>query len=226
MIVKLEDEFYKYNPIKLIDSMNQKLRSCLKNDEKELEASLNLDYKETEQAIVAYENLDNFIFSILTEQNTLVVGEKDELKKFLLNFYEYMPNEMKRYVTLIANSSTLNDKVGLQALILSDEVLKVIDAKKGEYTTLFLPMKTAYGAYTSPFCKKVADLYIENKKESVKEELLHFFNIALQSNEMIPTADFAAANDLQLADASLILWMRANHFDIEFEKSFFEQLDR
>jgi hypothetical protein len=204
--------------------MNQILRSSLTNKIKTLDNALNLEYNKIDSEIDVFENFDNFIFSILTEQNSLVVGEKDELKKFLINFYEYMPNEMKRYLTLIANSSTLNDKVGLQALILTDEVLKVIDAKKGEYTTLFLPMKTAYGAYTSAFCKKIAKLYIENKKESVKEELLHFFKLAIQSNELPPVGDFAASNDLQLSDASLVLWMRANHYEIELEKSFFEQI--
>ena len=224
LIVKFDSELQKHNPILLIDNMNQILTKCLKNDIKTLENSLNIEYNEITQETEAFENFDNFIFSILTEQKTLVVGEKAELKKFLSSFYEFMPNDMKRHLTLIANSSTLNDRVGLQALILTDEVLKVIDAKKGDYTTLFLPMKTAYGSYTSAFCKNIAKLYSENKKASVKEELMHFLKMAIQTQELPPVGDFAAENDLQISDASLVLWMRANHFELELEKGFFEQL--
>ncbi|MHA1211083.1 MAG: hypothetical protein ACTSSH_01355 [Candidatus Heimdallarchaeota archaeon] len=224
LIVKLDDELQKFNPICLIDSMNKVIQSCLANKDKTLEKTLDLEYNGTELVNDVYENFDNFIFSILSEQKTLVVGEKDDLMNFLITFYEYIPDEMKRHLTLIANSSTINDQVGLQALILSDEVLKIIDQKKGEYSTLFLPMKAAYGAYTSPFCKKVAQLFAESKKESIKEELIHFFKIAIESKEIIPTADFAAANDFPLADASLLLWMRANYYELELEKGFFEQL--
>ena len=172
-----------------------------------------------------FDNFENFIFSVLSEQNTLVVGEKDDLKNFLIRFYEYIPKEMKKYLTLIGNSSTLNDNVGLQAIIITDEVLKIIDAKKGNYSTLFLPMKTAYGAFTSPFCKKMAQLFTEGKKESVKEELLSFFKLAIESDEIKSKADFASEKDVSLADASLLLWMRANHYELELEKGFFEQLD-
>ncbi|MHA1185844.1 MAG: hypothetical protein ACTSSK_03075 [Candidatus Heimdallarchaeota archaeon] len=224
LIVEFDDGLQNYNPICLIDSLNSLLKTCLLNKEKSLAKSLEFDYNEIEQSFDVYENFDNFIFSILSEQNTLILGEKDELKSFLANFYEYIPNELKKYLTLIANSSKLNNKVGLQALVLSDEILKVIDTKKGEYSTLFLPMKTAYGAYTSPFCKKVALLFADHKKESIKEELIHFFKLAIESKEIVPTADYAAAIDLPLADASLLLWMRANHYDIKLEKSFFEQL--
>ncbi|MHA1126808.1 MAG: hypothetical protein ACTSO7_07570 [Candidatus Heimdallarchaeota archaeon] len=225
LIIKFDEELQKLNPINLITSMNRLLTTSLKNKEKTIENSLNLEYQETEVEDDTYENFENFIFSILSEQNTLVVGSKDELKNFLIKFYDYIPNEMKKFLTLIANSSTLNDKVGLQAIILTDEVLKIIDAKKGNYTTLFLPMKTAYGAYTSPFCIKIAQLFAEGKRESVKEELMAFFKLAIESKDIVPKADFASEKDVSLADASLLLWIRANHYDLELEKGFFEQLE-
>ncbi|MHA1211368.1 MAG: hypothetical protein ACTSSH_02800 [Candidatus Heimdallarchaeota archaeon] len=225
LIVQFDDSLQQYNSIGLIDGMNTILAKQLKDTKQTIPEELTVDYKDIELTDDVYEGFDNFIFSVFTQQKTLVVGEKDELKSFLTNIFEFIPDELKHDITLIANSTNLTNNVGIHALVITDEVLKLIDAKKGEYTTLFLPMKTSYGLYTSPFCKKIAKLFAEHKKESIKEELLHFYKLALESDEMKPIADFAADHDLALADASLIQWIRANHYEIKLEKSFYEQLE-
>ena len=224
LIIQLNSETQELNPIGFLDSMNNVLKSILKEDAIEYPKELDLVYNNPQFTTEVYENFDNFIFSVLTEQKTLVVGEQDELRNFLANLYEYIPGELKRHITLIANSSNLTNKVFLHAIPVSEEVLRIIDGKQGDYTVLFLPMKTAYGTFTSPFCKKIATLFAEQKKESIKEELLRFFELAIESSDIIPTADFAAKMDLTLADASLLQWMRSNYFGLEVQKSLLEQL--
>ncbi len=224
LIVNLNSEAMKFNPIGFIESMNKVLTSIIANNGNSYPKELDLEYRIPQFKPDIYENFDNFIFSVLTQQKSLIVGEQDELTNFLIDFYEYIPNELKKYITLIANSSNLTNKVYLHALPVSDEVLKIIDGKQGEYTVLFLPMKTAYGTFTSPFCKKIAELFAEQKKESIKEELMHFFKLAIESSDIIPTADFAAKMNMTLADASLLQWMRSNHYKLEVQKSLFEQI--
>ena len=224
-IIQFDESLQKRNPLGFIDSIDTLLTTLANSDKKELENELNLNYSEPKSTDILIENFENFVFSVLTQQKTIIVGEKDELEGFLATFYNFIPNELKRYITLIANSSNITNKVDIHAMIISDEVLKIIDSKKGEYTIVFLPMKTAYGNFTSPLCKKIAQLYSEQKKESVKEELLAFFKLAISSNQIIPIADFAAEHNLQLADASLALWIRANHFGLTLEKSVLEQLN-
>ncbi len=224
LIIQLNSETQELNPIGFLDSMNNVLKSILKEDAIEYPKELDLVYNNPQFTTEVYENFDNFIFSVLTEQKTLVVGEQDELRNFLANLYEYIPGELKRHITLIANSSNLTNKVFLHAIPVSEEVLRIIDGKQGDYTVLFLPMKTAYGSFTSPFCKKIATLFAEQKKESIKEELMRFFELAIESSDIIPTADFASKKDLTLADASLLQWMRSNYYGLEVQKSILEQL--
>lgn len=224
LIVKLDTETLKLNPIGFLNGMNKVLSTIVKDDINTYPKELNLDYTDPEFTTIVYENFDNFIFSVLSQQKTLIVGEQEELSNFLANFYEYIPNELKRHITLIANSSNLTNKVNLHALPVTDEVLKIIDGKQGEYTVLFLPMKTAYGTFTSQFCKKIAALVAEQKKESIKEELMQFIKLAIESSDIIPTADFAAQQNMTLADASLLQWMRSNHYGLEVQKSLLEQL--
>ena len=126
---------------------------------------------------------------------------------------------------MIANTTNLTNKVALHALIVTENLLKIIDSKKGEYTILFLPTNTAYGTFTSPFCKRIATLFEEQKEESIKAEITSFYKMATESDEIIPTADFAAKYNLALADASLLQWMRSNHYDLEVQKSLLEQLE-
>ncbi len=225
LIIKLDQELQKFNPIGLLDGMNTILREAMKAESKILPKELDLDYNENDSFVGEIENFDLFIFSVFTQQKTLIIGEQDDIKNFLADFYNFIPNELKRHITLIANSSNLTNKVFLHALPVSDDILKIIDGKKGEYTILFLPMKTAYGSFTSPFSKKIANLFFERKKESAKEEIMHIFQLAIESKEIIPTADFAAEKHVTLADASLILWIRANHYDLEVQKSILEQME-
>ncbi|MHA1557596.1 MAG: hypothetical protein ACTSPM_11765 [Candidatus Heimdallarchaeota archaeon] len=224
MILKLDSTLQEVNPIGFIEGMNKLLKSFLTNSE-DIPETLDLSYQKIALSDSTYENFDTIIFSILTQQKTLVVGEKEEITSFLANLFEFIPNSLKQYLTLIANSTNLSNNVAIHALVVTDDVLKIIDNKKGEYTILFLPTKTAYGSFSSPFCKKIAQLFEEQKKESIKEELIHFFKISIESEEIVPMADFAAEHHITLADASLLQRMRAGYFDLEVEKGFFEQTE-
>ncbi|NHJ85011.1 MAG: hypothetical protein FK734_06085 [Asgard group archaeon] len=225
LIIQIDDKALKLNPLGFLDSINDLLQPIISNPATVLPDEIVLEYKESPVTEAVYENLDNFIFSILTRQKTLVVGEKIQLKEFLTMFYSYIPNELKKHITLIGNTSNVTNRVALTGLVLNDYVLKIIDSNKGEYTILFLPAKTAYGLYTSPFCKKIAKLYEEHNREVIIDEIKKFFEMAISSNDIIPVADFAAKNNLAVADASLIQWMRANYYDLPIERNILEQLE-
>ena len=171
-----------------------------------------------------YENLDSLFYSVLTEQKTLVLGESEELITFMLEIYLIFPAEVKKLLTSITNSTNLSDDVVLHVVRINDETLKIADHYQGKHTILFLPNKQVYGKYTSPFCKTLAQLYSEKKIDELRTEISQFYAKAIASNEMPPVADFAAKNNLTKADASLMLWMRANQYNIEIEKNLLEEL--
>ena len=222
LVIHLDKDLINLNPFGFLDGINKILSAHIKDQGRNLLKSLDVDYSEPEVFIDKYENFDSFIFSLLTQQKTLVIGEKNELWKFLAGLYEFIPPELKKHLTLVANSSNFTNSVFLHALPVSEEVLKILDEKKGSYTILFLPTKVAYGKFSSPFCKKIASLFIDNKEELLEQELLKFFLKAVEADDLPPTADFAAENHLSLADASLLIWMRANHFDLEIPKGILE----
>lgn len=222
LVIYLDNDLISLNPFGFLDGIKKILSDHIVDQGSILPKSLDVDYSEPEVFIDKYENFDSFIFSLLTQQKTLVIGEKNELWKFLAGLYEFIPSELKRHLTLVANSSSFTNSVCLHALPISEEVLKILDEKKGSHTILFLPTKVAYGKFSSPFCKKIASLFIDNKEELLEQELVKFFLKAVEADDLPPTADFAAENHLSLADASLLIWMRANYFDLEIPKGILE----
>jgi hypothetical protein len=99
-----------------------------------------------------------------------------------------------------------------------------LDSRKEDYTVLLLPLKQSFGKYTAPICKKIAQLYRQEKCESIKDEIGYLFKLAAESKELETIADFAAKHDMGIADASLIMWIRANYYDLEMQHSFLEQI--
>ncbi len=129
MIIKLDSALQEVNPIGFIDGMNKLLKSFLADSEN-IPEELDISYQKIALTENTYENFDTIIFSILTQQKTLVVGEKEELASFLANLFEFIPNNLKQYITLIANSTNLSNNVAIHALVVTDDVLKIIDNKK------------------------------------------------------------------------------------------------
>ena len=222
LVISLGNGLTKLNPFGFIDEMKKFLLQHVDDHGENLPKTLDLDYKNPDVKLGEYENFEAFIFSLLTQQSTLVIGEKDELKLFLAGLYEFVPTELKRYLTLIGNSSNFTNGVNLHALPVSKEVLKVIDEKRGSHTILFLPTNMAYGTFTSPICEKIVSLQKNNEEDEIEKVLLNLFEKATESNDLPSIADYAAENKVSLADASLILWMRANHFDLEVPKGILE----
>jgi hypothetical protein len=222
LVIYFNKDIFKLNPFGFLKGIRKILSEHIRDPERNLPKSLDVDYIEPELFIDNYANFDSFIFSLLTQQKTLVIGEKEELWRFLAGLFHFIPSEMKRYLTLTANSSSFTNNVFLHAIPISDEVLKILDEKKGSHTILFLPTKVAYGKFSSPFCKKIASLFINNEEKLLENELIKFFAKAVESDDLPASADYAAENNLSLADASLLIWMRANNFDLEVPKGILE----
>jgi hypothetical protein len=222
LVISLGNGLTKLNPFGFIDEMKKFLLQHVDDHGENLPKTLDLDYNKPDVELDEYKNFDAFIFSLLTQQKTLVIGEKDELRLFLAGLYEFVPTELKRYLTLIGNSSNFTNGVFLHAIPVSKEVLKFIDEKRGNHTILFLPTNMAYGRFTSPICEKIISLQKNKEEDEIEKVLLNLFGIATESNDLPSIADFAAENKVSLADASLILWIRANHFDLEVPKGILE----
>jgi hypothetical protein len=222
LVICFDDDLKELNPFGFLKGIKKILPDHVKNQGNTLPKILEVDYEDPPMFIDDYQNFDTFIFSLLTQQKTFVIGDKEELWNFLAGLFHFIPTALKRYLTLSANSSNFTNQVYLHALPLSNEVLKILDEKKGKYTVLFLPTKVAYGKFTSPFCKKIASLFEEKKEEILEQELIRFYAKSVESKELPILADYAVENDLSLADASLLIWMRANHFDFEVPKGILE----
>ena len=222
LVICLDNNLLGLNPFGFLDDIAKVLPYHLNDQGSNLPKHLELEYTNPPMFIDNYENFDSFIFSLLTQQKTLVIGDKEELWKFLAGLFHFIPTKLKRYITLSANSSNFNNHVYLHALPLSNEVLKSLDEKKGKYTVLFLPAKIAYGKFTSPFCKKIASLFEEKQEEILEQELINFFVKAVESSDLPVLADYAVENNLSLADSSLLIWMRANHYNLEVPKVILE----
>jgi hypothetical protein len=103
---------------------------------------------------------------------------------------------------------------------LTDESIQILDENKGNFAIMFLPNNTCYGLYDSPFSDKIAELFFEGKIDEIRSKLNQYYQLVVETDEIIPPADYAQANDLPLADALLIQWMRANHFEKKLDPSY------
>jgi hypothetical protein len=167
------------------------------------------------------ENLESMIFSLLTKQKTIVVGPKAMSEGFISKLKEVFPAEMKNQLSFGKNDSALSEEFDVSTLEMNEDSMKILDKAQGKYTVIFLPSNQIFGQYTSPFCKKIATLLRENKIESLNEEIKLFLHNAIDSEEILPFADYAAINSMHKADASLTMWVRANYYKKEIDKSLF-----
>lgn len=161
------------------------------------------------------ENFDSLIFSLLTRQKIIIVGLgkiPDEFYKFI---QQISPEELKNFLTYQPNATSLNGNNVILGVEMSEETMKLLDKAQGKYTVVFLPNNEIYGQFTSPFCKKIANLFKEEKINGLKEELSLFYQKAVESDEMSTPADYMAANDMNKADSSLLLWIRSLHYNKE-----------
>ncbi len=167
------------------------------------------------------DNLESMIFSLLTKQKTIVVGPTLMSEGFITKLKEVFPAEMKDQLSFGKNDNALSEEFDVSTLEMNEDSMKILDKAQGKYTVIFLPSNQIFGKYTSPFCKKIAALLKENKIESLTEEIKLFLQNAIDSEEILPFADYAAINDLHKADASLTMWIRANYYKKEIDKSLF-----
>ena len=224
LVVELNKELAKKNPIGFVDGLYNTLVKSIKDNGKSLPDELDVEYKEYKPTFEEYKDFDSVIFALLTSQKTVIIGDKAELKSFMGGIFECIPPELRGFMSFAANMENIHNEEIISLVPISERILKALDSRKEEYTVLLLPLKTAYGIYSSQSCKRIAKLYKEKKIESIKEEISHIFTLAIQSNKMETIADYAAQHDLSIADASLIMWIRAEHFNLQMEKSILEEL--
>jgi hypothetical protein len=168
------------------------------------------------------ENLESMIFSLLTKQKTIVVGPKAMSEGFISKLKEVFPAEMINQLSFGKNNNTLSEEFDVSTLEMNEDSMKILDKTQGKYAVIFLPSNQIFGQNTSPFCKKIAALLKENKIESLNEEIKVFLQNAIDSEEILPFADYAAIKGMNKADASLMMWIRANYYKKEIDESLFK----
>jgi hypothetical protein len=225
LVIELNDEILQRNPISVVNGIYNYLVEIEKQTDFNAIDTITIKTKAINPLFKSYKDFDALIFAFLTEQRTVIIGNSEELEQFMGTIFECIPPQMRRYIYFAANMTSINNDEIISLVPASERILKALDARKEDYTVLILPLSTTYGIYSSPATKRIAKFYVEEKKESIKEEILHLFQLATESKELENIADFAAKHDIEIADASLILWMRANHFDLQMEKNILEELD-
>jgi hypothetical protein len=223
LVIELTDDLAMKNPIGFVDSSYDHLIKVI-NQKNDLTASLNLTYKNITPEFNDYKDFDTIIFALLTLQKIVIVGESQNMQTLMSTIFECIPPSLRGHISFAANMTNISNDEKVSLVPISERVLKALDSRKEDYNVLLLPLNTAYGTYSSPICKKIAQLYKEEKCENIKEEIGHLFKLANESKELEVIADFAATHDLSIADASLIMWIRANQFDLEMEKTILESL--
>ncbi len=223
--IKMNDKIIEKNPLGFIKSMSKVVTKVLAENGENLPNNLELEYVKPATKYESYKNLSEFIFSLLIEDNSIIIGELDEINLFIASVLECVPVTQKKDLTIIVNNSTIDKNVIMTGIPISDKSLKLLDRISGKYTIVFLPTKTAYGKYSSPFTKKVAKLFEDGDVDRIKEEISYFFADAVSSNELFVAADYAVQRKVAVSDATLMLWLRANYYHLELEKDIFSELE-
>jgi hypothetical protein len=223
LVIELANDLAAMNPIGFVDSAYKHLEQVIK-DINNLPKTLDLTYNEIQPEFQEYSDFDSVIFSLFTMQKTIVVGEHEELQKVMGTILECIPPELRGLISFAANMTNISSDEKISLVPISERILRALDSRKEDYTVLLLPLKQSFGKYTAPICKKIAQLYRQEKCESIKDEIGYLFKLAAESKELETIADFAAKHDMGIADASLIMWIRANYYDLEMQHSFLEQI--
>lgn len=165
------------------------------------------------------ENLESMVFAVLTRQKIVLVGDKNDADKFYSDLDVFIPDDLKNQITYGTNDNSLSKDLVVSFLEMNESSMKFLDRTMGQYTVVFLPSMQVYGQYTSPFCKNLVNLLKTSKLDSLKEELNIFYNEAIESDDLMTPADYAAKKQKHKADASLLLWVRALYFNKEVEST-------
>ena len=167
------------------------------------------------------DNFDSLIFSLLTRQKTIFVGVGKMSDEFFKVIQDIVPEDLKPYLTYGTYENSTENNNLISSLEMKEESMKVLDRAQDKYTVVFLPANEIYGQYTSPFCKKAAALFKEDKIAGLKEELTLFYKQAIESDEIVSPADYMSEHQIHKADASLVMWIRALHYEKEIDSSLF-----
>ena len=165
------------------------------------------------------ENLEGLMFSFLTRQKTVIVGSKQLSENFFNQMVSTLPTDLRKHLTSGLNDNSLSKDFVVSFLEVNEDSMKFLDKSQGKYTIVFLPSNQVFGQYTSPLCKKFISHLKANRIEVLKKEIEQLYEEAINSEEIITPADYAAKNNKNKADASLILWMRALHYKKEIDNS-------
>ena len=177
------------------------------------------------ETIKKLEHFDSLVFALLTRQKTIVVGLGQQADDFSNNIQQLLPDNLRNSIRYLSGEKSLDTDSTLIGVEMNEETMKLLDKTGGKHTVVFLPNSEVYGQFTSPFCKKIAQLLQEDKLSKLKEELSIFYDKAIESDEITTPADYMAIHGLNKADASLLLWMRALHYGIEVDKTLFSNME-
>ncbi|MFX0094092.1 MAG: hypothetical protein ACFFBD_20305 [Candidatus Hodarchaeota archaeon] len=175
------------------------------------ESSLVLTAHDIRPEPIQLKAFDIAIYSLLARVPTIIVGDQEEVLKIFNAIFISIPQEFKKGLSFVSQSTSLSENVNLIGMPFSDEVLREISASRGKYTTLVLGDRV-YGQYSSQFSKKLASLASMGQYNRIKNLLEEFWQIITESDNFPSTLDFATKNGLHLSDAQLALIMRANYF--------------
>lgn len=182
---------------------------------------LELELQKIQIEPIRIRDFDIAVFSLLSRFRTIILGDEDEIMKIISAICVSTPNEMKKRLLFVSQSTSLSENVKIIGMPFSDEVLSELDEYKGNYTIIILGDRV-YGQFTSKLCKKVADHARKGEYDTIKELLNDFYELARDSNELPPALEFANKSNLHLSDAQLALIIRAGLFGKKLPNRFLE----
>ena len=159
------------------------------------------------QYLSQFENLDTLIFSLLTRQQTIIVGSKNDCVEFFEEIKQILPKVLLQHLNL-------GEKIGESVVVClneTEENMVFLDKHQHEFTIIFLETKEVYGSFTAKLCKKVEKLIKEDKLQLAKKEIELFYRTATENDELMNPADYASKYGVNKGDASLLMWIRVLH---------------
>lgn len=213
MVIHIDDELENTNPFGFVEDMYEKLQEYI-STKQSYPDELDIEYHSTYQQYPQIEDLDYFLFALFTKQNVIVIGNKSELIAFIKFIYQVLPPISRSFSSVIINSNDIEHNVHVQGILPSKDIIELITQDPTQNTVVFLSQRKVYGRFSSPFCKKIAKLLFQGKFSEIQTEITKIFKLATESDEILPVADFAHYYRLNPADASLVLWIRANYYHL------------
>ncbi|MFX0094358.1 MAG: hypothetical protein ACFFBD_21655 [Candidatus Hodarchaeota archaeon] len=157
-------------------------------------------------------DFDSAIFSLVTGFPTVILGNEAEILELMQVIDFSIPQELRARFRFVTQSTSLSENVNIIGMPFSEEVLSELNVSKGKYTIVVLGDRT-YGQLSSKLCKKIANHLVKGEYNQISDLLLDFYQLATESDELLPSLTFADKYRLHLSDAQLALILRAKHFD-------------